>query len=269
MRQFESLDEIKGIELAILKEVHTFCEENNLKYFLAYGTLLGSIRHNGFIPWDDDIDIWMLREDYDFFEERFPEWGAKRNLYIAGPHSKEHFLPRHMLKVCDDRTVLMESKYKNHNSMGLFIDIFPLDRISENPVIQKAVLKIVRSYKYRIIASNLDKNSSVYKNFNFIKKMATILGSKGNPRSLVEKYVKLAKRFSDNNSGLVTAFYSARPNVYSLKDFVPAVLHDFEDAQFYIPNGYDAILRKQYGDYMKLPPEEKRVPEHTMEAFYK
>ena len=164
MRQITDLNELKKIELNILKQVHEFCEEKNIDYCLAYGTLLGAIRHSGFIPWDDDIDIHMKRDEYERFIREFPEWGAKRNLYIAGPHSKEHFFPRNMIKVCDERTGLVERGYKKRKPMGAFIDIWPLDKFPEKGAI--IWLLLVNLFKYLTIISDVDIKSDYFRSFS-------------------------------------------------------------------------------------------------------
>ena len=268
MEKFSSLEEVKKIELNILKQVHDFCEEKSLKYVLAYGTLIGAIRHNGFIPWDDDIDIWMPRKDYDLFMEVFPEWGAGRHLYIAGPQSDQYYLPRHMIKVCDDRTLLLENKYKAYKTTGLFIDIFPLDNAPDNMLERKIWAKYVRSYKYRVLAGNISFDSPVYKKFSISKKIFTVLLSRGNIKKINSKFVKKAGKYKEKTTDYVTVFYVSKPRVYSIEDIFPPSLHVFEDAQFYIPKAYDKILKSIYGDYMQLPPEEERIPIHTADAYY-
>lgn len=83
MRAITDLDELKAIELDIMKKVHEFCEEKKIWYVLTYGTLIGAIRHNGFIPWDDDIDIFVMRDGFERIEKEFPEWGKDHGLFLA------------------------------------------------------------------------------------------------------------------------------------------------------------------------------------------
>lgn len=267
MKKEISLERVKEIELNILKEVHDFCTEFGLNYVLAYGTLIGAIRHDGFIPWDDDIDIWMPRKDYDTFEKLFPDWGKKRHLYLAGPNSKDHYLPRHMMKVCDDRTVLIETKYKDYQSMGLFIDIFPVDNAPDNKVKRLVWSKYVRTYKYRALAKNIDRNSQVYKRFKLKKKVFTIVASQGNIRTIVKHFVDKAGLYKNNITRYATVFYVQIPLIYEWDDIFPAQLHKFEKYSFFVPKEYDKILSRIYGDYMKLPPKEKQIPMHTANAY--
>ncbi|MCR5060497.1 MAG: LicD family protein [Saccharofermentans sp.] len=267
MRKIDSLEEVKSIEFQILSDVHDFCEEFGLHYVLAYGTLIGAIRHNGFIPWDDDIDIWMPRADYDLFERQFPEWGRKRHLYIAGPNSEQHYIPRHFMKVCDDRTLLLEKKYKDYNSLGIFIDIFPLDNATDNSIVRSIWTKYVWTYKYRVLAKNIDLNSAVYKNFSPTKKAITRLLRFGDIKRINSKFIKKASRYINRETGHAVVFYVQKPEILEKKDIFPSRLHIFENRQFYIPKDSDKILKYIYGDYMKLPPENERVPIHTSEAY--
>ena len=269
MEKITSLEKIKEIELNILKKVHEYCEENDIRYTLIYGTLIGAIRHNGFIPWDDDIDICMPRKDYERFEKNFPDWGKENHLYLAGPHSEEHYLPRHMLKVCDDRTILIENSYKEFDSMGLFIDIFPLDNTPNGSFFSKFWTRAIRTYKYRVLATNISLDSTAYKKFNVFKKAITCILRNGNTRQLTEIFERVSGRYKCKHTGKATIFYSFDPIVFNISDFFPAILHKFEDSLFYVPNGYDHLLRSIYGDYTKLPPEEKQIPAHTSEVFYK
>lgn len=88
MREITSLDELKTIELSIMKKVHQFCEEKGIWYVLTYGTLIGAVRHEGFIPWDDDIDIFVMRDGFEKFEREFPQWGESHGLFLAGQIQK-------------------------------------------------------------------------------------------------------------------------------------------------------------------------------------
>lgn len=267
MNKINSLEQIKGIELNILKHVHIFCVENNLQYVLAYGTLIGAMRHNGFIPWDDDIDIWMPRKDYEEFEILFPQWGEKRHLYIAGPHNEDHYLPRHMLKVCDSRTILNENTYKDYKQIGLFIDVYPLDNTSNNRFVDRIWTKYVRTYKFRELANNIDTDSDSYRKFNTVKKIVTRILSYGDLKRVNESFISSAGRYKDSESKRATVFFVTFPRVYEKEDIFPARTHQFEDAEFFIPKEADKILRIIYGDYMKLPPKEQQVPMHTSDAY--
>ena len=134
MREICNLSEIKKIELDILRAFRSFCEKNSLRYFLAYGTLLGAVRHGGFIPWDDDIDVAMPRTDYERFLKEFRD--ERYEVYDLS--KKGYFYP--FAKLCDTTTVLIE-EMSVKNSIGVYIDIFPMDGIADNDQSQHSKAK--------------------------------------------------------------------------------------------------------------------------------
>ena len=266
MRPITDLDELKKIELEILKQVHAFCEEKDISYCLAYGTLLGAIRHNGFIPWDDDIDIHMTRDEYERFIREFPEWGAKRNLYIAGPHSKEHFFPRNMVKVCDGRTALVERSFKKRKPMGAFIDIWPLDKFPEKGA--TGWMKLVDLFKNLTLYSDMDVSSDHYRSFPTKKRLRVWIISKTSTRLWLYLMERLTGKYNHLQAGYKYICIQATESIYSAKSMEKMLLHRFEDSAFYIPCGYDEILTVKYGDYMQLPPEHLRQPHHDQDVWW-
>ena len=122
--------EIQQIGLSILKKFADYCEEHGLHYSLAYGTLLGAARHEGFIPWDDDVDVLMGREDYDKMIEYYNKGERIDGLSLLYPNETSDYLTP-FAKLCDDRTVAKEKSTKNKH--GVWIDIFPVDKVPEDP----------------------------------------------------------------------------------------------------------------------------------------
>ena len=126
MREITDLEELKHIELEVMKKIHEFCEENSIIYYLCFGTLIGAVRHDGFIPWDDDIDIYMKRDDYEKFLTLFPQKAEELDLNYANYMTKPYY-GRCFTKVFDNKTVLKEPQYKTDDDIGVFVDIWPLD----------------------------------------------------------------------------------------------------------------------------------------------
>jgi len=269
MKSITELEELKTIELNIMKIVHEFCEARAIKYFLTYGTLLGAIRHDGFIPWDDDIDIHMTREDYDRFRREFPEWGKERGIVIIDNHTYGNKFPRDIIKVCDDRTLLVENGYKNKCQLGVFVDIWPIDKVPETLSLKDKIAMLrIDVIKRMAQASDLKKSSIQYYRMNWKRKLFVLLFGHGNPSRLVDKQEQLSRKWNSIEKAQYTSF-QANKRYYLESELFPPQFHKFEDAQFYIPNNYDSILKKTYGDYMKLPPINEQVPHHIQDVFWK
>lgn len=259
-----TFDEIRQVELEILKDIAKFCDENNLKYFLGYGTLIGAIRHKGFIPWDDDIDIWMPRADYNKFLEIY---NKKNSCYkVISPYDK---ISRHSIaKVIDTNTVKIEENINYSNGyLGVDVDIFPLDgQPDEEKAYLKWYAKLQRHYKlfpYWIYS----------KPDSLIKKIAypILRLLSGGKENILEKTAELHRLYSYEDStyvGAVESCHNFVNNHYKKEWFNDYILADFEDTKFKIPIGYDKILTKMYGDYMQLPPKEKQITHHKNNAYW-
>lgn len=264
--------ELQDVSLKILKNFHDFCVKNAISYSLSGGTLLGAIRHNGFIPWDDDIDVQMTRPDY----ERFI------HLYKSGEDYKLFAYERedgNNVKIPYARLCEMNRTYVDQGvapwvdeGVGVWIDILPIDGAPMNRM--RAKLRIIRMYilwRLSVIArEDLDLIKEVpalnkkYANF------ARIIIQKLLPDDFLDYYIRKCKRYDFADS-----FYFANYAVlhYKFREWQPKkymksyTLHRFEDSEFYIMNGYEGNLKSLYGDYMQLPPEEKRV-KHELYRYY-
>ena len=257
-----SKEEIKKISLEILKSVAKFCEKNNIKYFLVCGTLLGAVRHKGFIPWDDDVDIAMPRPDYNRFLKEYSDDVFK----ICNPEEGRHYYA----KVYDTKTIKYENgiDYKKYYPLGVDIDVFPLDGIvNDNSIVQK-MYKRAKVLETLLKLSNqplLIKKSPL----SILCRLVTrTIGSK----RLVKMIENNAQKYSYNESDYVIRMrYSFNGFTGALKKDVyePAIKIEFENTWFYAPRDYDKWLSVFFGDYNKLPPEEERIPAHNAECYYK
>lgn len=259
-----NLHELKRIELEILTAVHNVCEEHNIAYYLWGGTLLGAIRHGGFIPWDDDIDIAMTRSDFEVFQNVFSS-----DDYVVSTCESDPNYPYWHVKVYHKHSVKEEPiYYKNSPYFGVDIDIFLLDSFDDADHLADSVRW--RMSQKRKSAMSLAANKNIplhWRIIGFIYR--NLLGVDAN--QIACEINSKCCEFDKNGSGLV--LYADRnikePLLMDKKWFASRVLRQFEDRSFYIPVGYDALLTACYGDYMTPPPEEERVTHHTFVAYYK
>lgn len=252
--------EVREIQLEILDYMHSFCEANNINYTLAFGTLIGAIRHKGYIPWDDDIDIAMPYPDYKRFLEIFNINNEK--FKVIDVETDDRF-PYIMAKIEKKKTLILEPgvTYK----FGVNIDIFPIYGMPDNPTKQLKHFYKMKKYQkkvfYRLIP--FDKKRKWYKNIILALIKLFLL-----PYNFY-KLRQLAKKFpyEESNNVKITSFEMKKPSVFPKEYFDNRILAEFEGKNYYIPTNYDIILKDIYGDYMKFPPEEKRVSHHSYQAF--
>ena len=267
-KKIETIEEIQAISLSILIKFDKFCREHNLRYSLAAGTMLGAIRHKGFIPWDDDIDVLMPRPDYDEFIHY--HGGICEGLSVINLENME--IPYFAYsKLIDDNTVLIESiRIKNQRGVG--IDIFPVDGLPDESDAQKKHFKKLKRYKDVIVLNTIriEKGSSLV---NFILKLLLIPTARivFNLPAAVKKLDNLARKYDFEKSKYV----AAQTLNYQEKEILPReafenfVEVEFCKKRFMAISCYDKYLGNLFGDYMKLPPLEQRISSHAYIAYYK
>lgn len=260
-----TIEETKEVELSILSSFDAFCREHSLRYFLAYGTLIGAVRHKGFIPWDDDIDIQMPREDYNKLLEIYPVGGKLRLIAPTDPDAEHTFA-----KLVDTETVKIEAghRYKTDDDYrGIDIDIFPLDgQPRDDAQYRRWYQKLRRIYR-KIWMGELELTGDLKLSFRLaiicFKAFRIFLPSR---KKLLAGAAALHAEYPYSESeyvGCVESYFNGIGNRNPKSAYSEAVLLDFEDKRFPAPVGYHDILTNMYGDYMKLPPEDKQVTHHT------
>ena len=263
------LEQLKQIELDILKQFHQYCIKHNLRYFLTGGTLLGAVRHKGFIPWDDDIDVFMPRVDYERFISSFPSDPLNETLQVATIASlKRYYLP--FAKLMRRDTILKE-KAGSSVELGVYMDIFPLDNMSDD---YEIACKLFHSTSYlrKMLAF---KNITFSSSRAFWKNLVLLMGKISIcwlPRTCILK--TLIKKSRVYESKQLSRFVCAVVmGTYGIKEILEgewysqAILLPFENSSFYAPKGYHTILEHFYGNYMQLPPKEKQKTHHSFKAY--
>lgn len=258
--------EIQKEELNILLEFDSFCRKNKLKYYLVGGTLLGAVRHKGFIPWDDDIDVCMPRPDYIRFLEIFPA-NYKDKYFLRCPEKKNFSLPfiKLMNKNIEVKNLLVDEKLESN----LWIDIFPVDGLP------KDINKVKKIYRKRhIYGTLLLLKFSKVGNFKLKRKIqryiAKIIASLFSDKFFRNKIIKLVdiKNYNQYDYvGVVTwGMYGVGERMLK-REFNKTVYVDFEGYKLPAFSCWDSYLHGLYKNYMDLPPVEKRIT-HNFEAYY-
>lgn len=266
MREIQ-FEEMKKIELNILTYFTEVCEENNLRYYLGGGTLLGAVRHKGFIPWDDDIDVMMPRPD---FQKLLSLSINNENYNIIKPGTAGYYY--NFAKLVDTRTILEEKGIKLIDGLGVYIDIFPLDGMPETPDARKKRFKELNSIRKRINNTCLLRPKFHRNPFAYLNACRIYNSNKNiDLSSLQKKYLDSALKNSFDDSEFVFAAggaYGAR-DIFPGKWFEKEIELQFENLSVKAFNGYDFYLTQLYGDYMTLPPEDKRVTPHHSIVYFK
>ena len=228
--------------LEILQEIDSICKRHGIQYWLSSGTLIGAARHGGFIPWDDDLDIEMMREDYDRLMAVLPSELPPTMALQTHETDPNYFF--YYAKIRDRRSLLVEGN--NYDRMwkenGIYIDIFPLEK---QPIWLHKLGENTVGHMYKIWRTSTDDTTSIRKvmrwfHFN---------------RRFVFPILRILCRLSGTDvitSGMGIPYHNRR---YA-KDIFPLATLKFEGIDFPVPHDYDHMLRLMYGDYMKLPPEE-------------
>lgn len=246
-----------------------FCTKNNLKYFLFYGSLLGAIRHGGFIPWDDDVDVAMFRSDFEILLEKFDNNGRYQLLSIE--NNKDYNLP--LAKVIDSTTLLVQNYgRKEPVELGVYLDIFildnaPCDKRERERFLKKAI-KYTTSWG-RASLKFFHTNSSVIK--SVLRRIVYWPVYLKGERFFLSKSDALAKFYNNRETGIVAnVSYALELNDWYYKEDFEVMRSKFEGKyEFMIPSGYERILSMYYGDWRTLPPAEERIPKHKFKAYWR
>ena len=258
-----TLDELHQEQVKILKVLVNFLEEHNLTYFLAGGTLLGAIRHKGFIPWDDDIDLLMPRPDYEKLKELTYKKPLAENIIVQSILDDDAIYP--FCKVCNINYRVKEEMWEENENSYLWIDIFPLDGLSENEEINKKLFKKVHSLRHllslRIIDKSKIKEDSTTKLKAFIKPLYKKFVDLIPLKTIGNKIEKISRTYNYDDCEYVGCLhwgYGPQERMKK-KDLQTIVKVDFEGMKVNAFSCWDEYLHNLFGDYMTIPPADKRI----------
>ena len=259
MKQITDIQELRRIQMGILDDVHRFCEQHQIRYFLSSGTLIGAVRHKGYIPWDDDIDIYMPRADYEQFLKTYQD---EEGIYrVIDPQQEPHYYYT-FAKVVDLRTRMVEKETEGYE-IGVYMDIFPVDYVTEDLAERERIFKrkhlLYKIRRCKISYSNPLRSRLAYLCYKYLPISVAQLN---------QKIRKLVVREAPTNT--VCNMTEAGPKMkgcFPAEDIASSVDILFEGKLYKTMVGYKDYLTRTYGNYMQLPPEDQRVT-HKFEAYW-
>ena len=265
-QEVTDIREIQQMELGIMEYIHEVCQKIGVKYFLAYGSLIGAVRHKGFIPWDDDMDICMLREDYEKLQdylianpdERYEVMSYKNNLNYVYP----------FMKVQDNQTYLLEEDVRIDSNMGIYVDIFPVDGYEDDSVFKDKMTRLIKKRQLSCYTFKGITNTKSLLN-SLIRYISVIIFYFTNTNRYIRGIDELAQSRKVDDYELVDYLIYKDMNkpVWKREWLNQTITGVFEGKEFMILKNYHEILTSDYGDYTQLPPVELRLSHHDFQLW--
>lgn len=257
-----SIEEMKEIELELMDEFDRICREQGIGYFLGYGSLLGAVRHGGFIPWDDDMDVVMMRGEYERFIAGFDAWKSSERFALSSYRDGKSIYP--FVKLVDTTTLAYENFVDKDTATGVWVDLFPLDDVDpgdRGPFVRNARLGLIRSF---IVADPAVGSSAIVK---LAKRVVCPFARKLDPVKYARANDENARTAHPGGSDVVADIVGeGKASLLFPKRLFEPTEMAFEDRRYLAPAGFEEYLSIQYGDW-RTPPREDDREIHTFKAY--
>ena len=265
-QEVTDIREIQQMELGIMEYIHEVCQKIGVKYFLAYGSLIGAVRHKGFIPWDDDMDICMLREDYEKLQDYLIAYPDDRYEVMSYKNNLNYVYP--FMKVQDNQTYLLEEDVRIDSNMGIYVDIFPVDGYEDDSVFKDKMTRLIKKRQLSCYTFKGITNTKSLLN-SLIRYISVIIFYFTNTNKYIRGIDELAKSRKVDDYELVDYLIYKDMNkpVWKREWLNQTITGVFEGNEFMIPKNYHEILTSDYGDYTQLPPVELRFSHHDFQLW--
>lgn len=264
----DTLKKLQQKELESLVYFDKFCKEYELKYFLLGGCVIGAIRHNGFIPWDDDIDVMMPRRDYERMLRLWKTYESNERFLMLKTDG-DTFTGNCFATLVDTSATMVKENQKDIDvPHGIVTDVFPLDGCPGGKF--KRYLQYYHAMMYSLYMTEVVPTNHG-KLIRFVGSvLLKLVPSRKRRTKIWKKHERKMTRYSFNTHEKCTELCAGPHymlNEYPQRAFADVIYHDFEGMRFPIPQGYDTYLKMAFGNYMELPPEDKQVPHHDLVAL--
>ncbi len=265
-KALEQIRELQQIEMGMLLDISRVCREHNIRFCMAEGSLIGAVRHHGFIPWDDDVDLAMPREDYERFLAVAPSALGERYEVQHSTTVKNYWSPFIKVRLLteDPKFQQLHIAHLTRNN-GPLIDIFPLDSVPE----ADSRAQRINSQKIRFFRGMITRKLGCVKGRSPADRAVTLLGHLFSVEGIHRRLEKLHTKYNSPDNGYLVnwaSYYPVWKETFPKETFDEMVFLPFEEHQMPVPSGYDAVLTTIYGDYMTPPPEDKQVIKHHFGA---
>lgn len=271
MKDITDIKERQEIAFGVLLYFKEFCERHQIRFFLAYGTLLGAVRHKGFIPWDDDVDVMLTRAEYERFIRVWSNDIHPYYKFMSMETDEEYFAP--LAKMYDDRTILLQEYGQiEKKKYGIYIDVYVIDKLPDDFTAASAYYKKCQTVRKQWGMAVRQYSAPYSSILHLIGRMPYMFYCKAyGPKYYMRKYKTLAQKYRDENtshSGIVIYGEGIKKEFFEDRMFASPSIVEFDGHMFDAPSDVDFYLKQMYGNYMELPPVEERKV-HPSKTYWK